>query len=157
MRGRCSSLLLALLAACAPEHAFDTTTTTAVVIHRAPPRPTQPKREPAPTRIVRPAHEAPKGRAAAVVVGAEMALPMLAVLPRTPTSATLSRVLPPVEPSGELPGTLQVIGALRGLGAIVPPTSAAVGPGVAAPQRFWSWWLFPFFPFGLSKAGGPPR
>lgn len=85
-----------------------------------------------------------------------MALPMLAVLPPTPATVTLSRVLPPVEAGAELPGTLEVIGTLRGLGAIAPPTSAAVGPRVAAPQRFWSWWLFPFFPFGLSKAGGPP-
>lgn len=152
MRVRAWHLVLALLASCVPEAAYEPTTTTAAVIRpRAAPRPSVP-RAAAPTEFQRPRPETSTAAATATVLGAELALPALVLAPPTPETATLARVLPPVGASSELPGTLQVIGTLQSLGGI--PTRA---PGLAGPmpRGFPLWWVFPFFPFGLSKAGGP--
>ena len=105
----------------------------------------------------RPARETTTARATATVVATELALPMLPVVPPTPETTTLSRVLPPVETGGELPGTLQVLATLHAPVGIAAPFGAVLGVTTSPMPRAFSFlvWLFPFFPFGLSRAGGP--
>ena len=155
MRGGSWPLLFGLLASCAPEQAYEPPTTTAAIIRPrpAPPPPVQLKPQPSPpTQIQRPPQERSTATAAATAVAAELAWPGFVLMPPTPDTETLSRVLPPIVTSGELPGTLQVIATLHSAGGVAIPTPGLVGP---TPRGFGLWWLFPFFPFGLSKAGGP--
>ncbi|HSQ65753.1 MAG TPA: hypothetical protein VLM85_21175 [Polyangiaceae bacterium] len=154
MRGRSWPLLFALLASCAPQQAYEPPTTTAAIIRprRAPPPPVQPRPQPSPpTQIQRPPQERSTITAAATALAAELASPVLVLMPPTPETETLSRVLPPIVTSGELPGTLEVIATLRSVGGVAMPTPGLGGP---MPRGFGLWWLFPFFPFGLSRAGG---
>jgi hypothetical protein len=144
-------LVLVLLAACAPEQAYEPPTATAAVIGRRP-APPPPPEVPPPTQLRRPPHETSTAAATATVLGATLGVPVFVLVP-TPETMTLSRTLPPVGLSGELPGTLDVISTLHSVGGVFLHTPGFFGP--TAHRGFAFWWLFPLLPFPLWNTGVP--
>ena len=91
--------------------------------------------------------------AAFEVLAAAMALPLVVTVQAHDTrTVDLFYPLPATEGAGDLPGSFEVVSTVRGAYGIMTQRTALGGIGTNPSTPFW---LFPFFPFGLSKAWSP--